>query len=88
MEVRSIFTNYRRGNRLCLDGPLPGPDRMTLGTGKETALYLQQWEKCSSDNASTLTSVSRRVSEQIWDKAVLLPLRSILCLLHRDLVYM
>jgi hypothetical protein len=62
-------------------------------TDPGTALYTKRG-KCATNeenaqtNAFTLTSVSRRVCEQIRDKAVLLPLRSILCLLHRDLVYM
>ena len=55
-------------------------------TDPGTALYANG--ENAQTNASTLTSVSRRVCEQIRDKAVLLSLRSILCLLHRDLVYM
>ncbi len=55
-------------------------------TDRGTALYANG--ENAQTNASTLTSVSRRVCEQIRDKAVLLSLRSILCLLHRDLVYM
>ena len=78
---------------MCVDGSLPGPDRTKLGNrSRDSALY--QRGKCATNeenaqtSAFTLTSVSRRVCEQIRDKAVLLPLGSILCLLHRDLVYM
>jgi hypothetical protein len=55
-------------------------------TDPGTALYTNG--ENIQTNASTLTSVSRHVCEQIRDKAIPLPLRSILCLLHRDLVHM
>lgn len=87
MEVRSIFTITVEEIFVC--------GRVFARSRPNEAGQQIQGQRSTDTNgkntqttASTLTSVSRRVCQQIRDKAVRLPLRSILGLLHGDLVYM
>jgi hypothetical protein len=86
MEVSSIFTITVEEIVCVWTGPCQVQTERSWATDPGTAFDTNG--ENAQTNASTLTSVSRRVCEQIRDKAVLLPLRSIFCLRHRDLVYM
>jgi hypothetical protein len=77
-----------------VDGSLTDPDRAKLG-GRSTDSTLHQWWNAltntftpiGTDAVSAFSAFGASESRS-GIEAVLLPLRSILCLLHRDLVDM